>query len=80
VLETIHGFQGFTSAFVISNGSGGPVDATMMYTLYLYKSGFGEFQMGYASAMAWVFLLAVAIITAVLFSTGKFWVHYGDNT
>jgi multiple sugar transport system permease protein len=80
VLETIHGFQGFTSAFVISNGTGGPVDSTLMYTLYLYKSGFGEFQMGYASAMAWVFLVTIAVITAVLFSTGRFWVHYGDNT
>lgn len=79
VLETIHGFQGFTSAFVISNGTGGPVDATLMYTLYLYKAGFGEFQMGYASAMAWVFLVAIAVLTAALFSTGKFWVHYGDN-
>jgi multiple sugar transport system permease protein len=36
VLETIHGFQGFTSAYVISGGTGGPVDATLMYTLYLY--------------------------------------------
>jgi pectin-derived oligosaccharide transport system permease protein len=80
VLETIHGFQGFTSAFVISGGTGGPIDSTLMYTLYLYKTGWSEYQMGYASAMAWVFLVAIAIITAVLFSTGKFWVHYGDNT
>jgi multiple sugar transport system permease protein len=80
VLETIHGFQGFTSAFVISGGTGGPIDATLMYTLYLYKTGWSEYQMGYASAMAWVFLVAIAIITAVLFSTGKFWVHYGDNS
>jgi multiple sugar transport system permease protein len=80
VLETIHGFQGFTSAYVISGGTGGPVDSTLMYTLYLYKTGWSEYQMGYASAMAWVFLVAIAIITAVLFSTGKFWVHYGDNT
>jgi multiple sugar transport system permease protein len=79
VLETIHGFQGFTSAFVISNGQGGPVDSTLMYTLNLYKQGFGELNMGYASAMAWVFLLAVGLITVVLFTTGRFWVHYGDN-
>ena len=56
VLETIHGFQGFTAAFVISNGTGGPVDSTLMYTLNLYIKGFTEFEMGYASAMAWVFL------------------------
>ncbi|WP_117208212.1 carbohydrate ABC transporter permease [Allorhizocola rhizosphaerae] len=79
VLETINGFQGFTSAYVVSGGTGGPVDSTLMYTLYLYQSGFTDYEMGYASAMAWVFLIAIALITATLFSTGKFWVHYGDG-
>jgi multiple sugar transport system permease protein len=78
VLETINGFQGFTSAFVLSNGEGGPVDSTLMYTLNLYIKGFVEFRMGYASAMAWVFLVAIALITVVLFTTGRFWVHYSD--
>jgi multiple sugar transport system permease protein len=78
VLETIHGFQGFTSAFVVSGGTGGPVDSTLMYTLDLYLKGFVELDMGYASAMAWVFLLVVGLITVVLFSTGRFWVHYSD--
>jgi multiple sugar transport system permease protein len=79
VLETIHGFQGFTASFVVSNGTGGPVDSTLMYTLYLYIRGFGNYEMGYASAMAWVFLIAVGLITVVLFSTGRFWVHYSDE-
>jgi multiple sugar transport system permease protein len=79
VLETIHGFQGFTSSFVISGGTGGPVDSTLMYTLYLYIKGFTDYEMGYASALAWVFLLAVGLLTVVLFGTGRFWVHYGDE-
>ncbi|MFI5938248.1 carbohydrate ABC transporter permease [Actinoplanes sp. NPDC051494] len=79
VLETIHGFQGFTSAFVLSNGTGGPVDSTLMYTLNLYINGFVELHMGYASAMAWVFLLVIGIVTAVIFRTGRFWVHYSDS-
>jgi multiple sugar transport system permease protein len=79
VLETINGFQGFTSAFVLSNGTGGPVDSTLMYTLNLYIKGFSELEMGYASAMAWVFLVVIGAITAVLFTTGRFWVHYSDN-
>jgi multiple sugar transport system permease protein len=79
VLETIHGFQGFTSAFVLSNGTGGPVDSTLMYTLHLYNAGFVELNMGYASAMAWVFLLVIGTITVLLFSTGRFWVHYSDS-
>ena len=66
VLETIHGFQGFTAAFVVSSGTGGPVDSTLMYTLNLYIKGFTDFEMGYASAMAWVFLVAIGLITVVL--------------
>jgi multiple sugar transport system permease protein len=79
VLETIHSFQIFTSAYVIGGGQGGPVDSTMVYTLYLYLEGFGQSHIGYASALAWVFLAAVGLLTAVFFSTGRFWVHYADG-
>lgn len=79
VLETIAGFQGFTAAFVISGGNGGPADSTLLYTLYLYLRGFGDFQMGYAAAMAWVFLVALGLVTAVVFRSGSLWVHYADE-
>ena len=79
VLESIHSFQIFTSAFVIGGGQGGPVDATKVYTLLLYLEGFGESHIGYASALAWVFLMAVGLLTFVFFRTGRFWVHYADN-
>ncbi|GAB4046970.1 carbohydrate ABC transporter permease [Catellatospora paridis] len=79
LLETINGFQGFTSAFVISNGTGGPLGATKLYTLHIYDKAFTDFQMGYASALAWIFLGAIGLITIIFFSTGKFWVHYSDG-
>ena len=79
VLETIHAFQAFTGAFVVSGGRGGPVDSTLFYTLYLYQKGFTEFRMGYASAMAWVLVIVVAIITAVLFRTARLWVFYAGE-
>jgi len=79
VLETIHSFQIFTSAYVIGGGLGGPVDATKVYTLYLYLTGFGQSRIGYASALAWVFLVAVGLVTVVFFRTGRFWVHYADG-
>ena len=56
----IHAFQSFTQAFVVCGGTGGPADSTLFYTLYLYQQGFGSFDMGYASAMAWVLLLIIA--------------------
>jgi multiple sugar transport system permease protein len=79
VLETIHSFQSFTPFAIISNGKGGPTDSLLAYTLQLYIKGWTEFQMGYASAMAWVFLVVIGVITAVVFTTGRFWVHYGDE-
>jgi len=78
VLQTIGAFQAFTPAYVVSNGSGGPIDSTLFYTLYLYQQGFTRFQMGYASAMAWVLVAFVAAMTALNFLVAKKWVFYGD--
>ncbi|MEY8654109.1 carbohydrate ABC transporter permease [Brachybacterium paraconglomeratum] len=78
VLQVINAFQTFTQAFVVSGGTGGPSDSTMFYTLYLYLKGFGQFDMGYASAMAWLLLVIVAVFTAINFFVSKFWVHYDD--
>jgi multiple sugar transport system permease protein len=79
VMQMIGSFQAFTSAYVVSGGEGGPADSTLFYTLYLYQEGFTNFQMGYASAMAWVLLLIIAVATGVAFYSARFWVHYGDT-
>jgi multiple sugar transport system permease protein len=76
VLETIHSFQVFGSAFIISGGSGGPANSTLFYTLYLYQRGFGQGQLGYAAAMAWLLVIVVGIITLIFFRTSRYWVHY----
>ncbi|MCS5734333.1 carbohydrate ABC transporter permease [Herbiconiux daphne] len=80
LLETINAFQVFASAYIISNGSGGPAGMTNFYTLYLYKRGFADGQMGYAAAMAWVLVIAVAIIAFILFRTSNRWVHYAGES
>ncbi|WHZ05832.1 sugar ABC transporter permease [Neobacillus sp. YX16] len=79
IMQIISSFQAFTPAYIISNGTGGPVNSTLFYTLYLYQNGFGNFQMGYASAMAWSLLLIIAFFTGLIFLTSKKWVHYGDQ-
>ncbi|CAN7334462.1 carbohydrate ABC transporter permease [Arthrobacter sp. LjRoot14] len=79
LMGTIHAFQSFTGAYVVSGGTGGPADSTLFYTLYLYQRGFGQLDMGYASAMAWVLLAVLAAFSAFFFWTAKFWVHYGDE-
>lgn len=78
VLQIIHAFQAFTQAFVVSGGSGGPSDSTLFYTLYLYQRGFANFDMGYASALAWLLLVIIAAFTAINFWAAKFWVVYDD--
>lgn len=76
VVQTIDAFKAFTPAFIISGGTGGPIDATLFYTLYLYQEAFAYFRMGYASALAWVLVVIIAAFTALSFLTSRYWVHY----
>ncbi|WP_324649393.1 sugar ABC transporter permease [Georgenia sp. H159] len=78
VLQVINAFQTFTQSYIVSNGTGGPVDSTLFYTLYLYQQGFTALNMGYASAMAWLLLMIIAGMTAVNFFASKYWVFYND--
>ncbi len=78
VLQIIFAFQSFTQAYVVSGGTGGPSDATMFFTLLLYKEAFTELDMGYASAMSWFLLLVIAAFTAFNFWLSKYWVFYDD--
>jgi len=64
------------ATYIISKGEGGPMDGTMLYSLYLFRQAFMFNNMGYASAMAWVMLLLVGIMTGILFKTSKSWVFY----
>jgi multiple sugar transport system permease protein len=74
VLSIIGTFQTFTSAFVATNG--GPLDSTLFYVLYLYRKAFQEFQMGYASALAWVLFLIILVLTIIVVRSGRWWVYY----
>jgi multiple sugar transport system permease protein len=76
LLEIVHAFQVFGSVFIISNGTGSPGGRLNFITLYLYKRGFADGQMGYASAIAWLVVVVVAVIAAVLFKSSGRWVHY----
>lgn len=79
ILQIINSFQAFTPAFIVSGGTGGPLDSTLFYTLYLYLQGFGNFRMGYASAMGWVLLVIIGVFTALAFLSSRYWVHYEDS-
>ncbi|ALN72623.1 carbohydrate ABC transporter permease [Aureimonas sp. AU20] len=78
VIQTIDAFKAFTPAFIISEGTGGPINSTLFYTLYLYQEAFGFLRMGYASALAWILVVIVAAFTAFSFLSARYWVHYDD--
>jgi multiple sugar transport system permease protein len=79
VLQTIEAFKAFTPAFIVSSGTGGPIDSTLFYTLYLYQEAFAHFRMGYASALAWVLLVIIGLFTAASFLSSRYWVYYDDD-
>ena len=72
VMQTITAFMAFTQAFVITQG--GPNDATNFYAHYVYNHAFKWSNMGYASAMSWLMLVLISVITLILFKSSKFWV------
>ena len=72
VMQTITAFMAFTQAFVITQG--GPNDATNFYARYVYNHAFKWSNMGYASAMSWLMLVLISVITLILFKSSKFWV------
>lgn len=80
VVGIIAALKIFALAYVAPAGGvgteGGPAYATWFYILHLYNSGFVYLQMGYASALAWVFTLAVLALTAVQFAASQRWVYY----
>jgi multiple sugar transport system permease protein len=76
IMQVIGGFKVFTQAFIVTNGTGQPLDTTLLYSLYLYRRAFTDFEMGYASAMAWVMLLIIAVLTLISFKLSSMWVFY----
>jgi multiple sugar transport system permease protein len=76
IVTIIGAFQIFDQVYIMTNGKGGPANATLVYVLYLYRNGFEYFKMGYASALAVVLFLIILAITVVQFAVARRWVYY----
>jgi len=76
IMQLINGFTVFSQAFIISGGKGEPQDSTLVYALYLYIQSFSYYRMGYGSALAWVLVIIIAVLTALIFKTQDRWVYY----
>jgi multiple sugar transport system permease protein len=79
VLGIIGSFQVFTNAFLMTNG--GPQHSTLFTVLYLYRLGFEQFRMGFASALAWLLFVIILIFTLLQLRLSDAWVYYegGDQ-
>ncbi|HKC76225.1 MAG TPA: sugar ABC transporter permease [Chloroflexota bacterium] len=94
VLGTINAFSFFVQALVVSStpaslgggggdgvtNVGGPVDSTLLYSVYVYQQIFGNFQFGYAAAMSCLLTIVVLLLTGIIFGTARRWVFYGGET
>ena len=72
VTGTIAALQNFDQVYVMTRG--GPAYASATYMLYVYVTGFQYFEMGYASAMAWLLAVVVLLVTWLQFKLAKRWV------
>jgi ABC-type sugar transport system permease subunit len=78
VIGIVLSFQVFDIAWVLTKG--GPADSTLFWVLLIYRKAFEEFQLGYASALAWLLFLTVAVCTAVIFRVSRHWVYYASRS
>jgi multiple sugar transport system permease protein len=74
IMGIIASFQVFTSAFVMTQG--GPNNGSLFLVLYLYRHAFSYFDMGYASAIAWVLFAIIMLFTLLVFRSSSLWVYY----
>lgn len=79
VMGVIGGLQYFTQAWVMTRGTGGPVNSTMMYSMYLFQNAFQFFKMGYACALAWLLFVLIMGATLLIFRTSARYVYYGGR-
>jgi multiple sugar transport system permease protein len=77
ILQIIGSFQVFTISYLMT--AGGPNYATTFYVLYLFNNAFSYFDMGYASALAWVLFFIILALSLLVFRSGSSWVYYEEE-
>lgn len=77
ITQLCEAFQEFNSAFIITKG--GPLGSTTLISLLIYQNAFRTYEMGLASAMAWLLFIIICTLTVVSFASQKYWVYYSDD-
>jgi multiple sugar transport system permease protein len=79
VIGAVGILQYFVVPWVLFGDSGHPDGASRFLLIHFYQQAFAFGNMGYGAALAWFIFIVVAALTAVLFGTARFWVHYGSE-
>ena len=79
IMQTVQAFQEFNGPYIITNGTGSPLKSTYLLPLYIYDQAFKRFDMGYASAIAWVMFVIIMVLTLVAFWSSRRWVYYAGD-
>jgi len=74
IMTIIGSFQVFNEAYILTDG--GPNNKSLFYVFYLWRTGFRDTEMGYASALAWVLFVIILFFTYLVFRSSKSWVYY----
>ncbi|MEC8581962.1 MAG: sugar ABC transporter permease [Pseudomonadota bacterium] len=77
IMQTVQAFQEFNGPYNITEG--GPLKSTYLLPLYIYDEAFKSFDMGYASAIAWVLFVIIMVLTLIAFWSSKKWVYYAGD-
>ena len=77
ITALIGAFQYFVFPWLLTEG--GPKSSTEFFGVYLYRSAFVHFKMGYASALAWILFVLIVIFTVLVFNSSARWVYYGGE-
>jgi multiple sugar transport system permease protein len=78
LMSIIGSLQTFGSAMVMTRG--GPANASLFYSLFIYRTAFTHSHMGYASALSWFLFVIIAALTVAVFRTSNNWVFYESKT
>lgn len=61
IIATIFSFQAFDQIYVMTGG--GPFFRSETLLMFIYRTGFSDYQMGYASAVSWVLVLIILVLS-----------------
>lgn len=79
IMQTVQAFQEFNGPYIITDGTGSPLKSTYLLPLYIYDEAFKKFDMGYASAIAWIMFVIIMVLTLIAFWSSRHWVYYAGD-